>query len=265
MEFQRHAGPADRPRLTGSTLGIAAVAVFSPASGHCHDVPAAAQARMADGNWLDFLWTGAEHMLTGYDHLLFLLGVVFFLSSLRDIVTFVTAFTVAHTLVLLTATPLRIGADHHLVDAFIAMSVAYKGFENLQGFPRCFGFAAPPLLAMVFVFGLVHGMGLSTQLQSLTLAEEPRLLAKILWFNVGVELGQIAALCVMVPVINAWRRTIVWDSLSRVINTGLVVLGFMLMLFQLHGYLHAQQETTGINPMDAGWHSHGDGPPHRHD
>jgi hypothetical protein len=118
---------------------------------------------------------------------------------------------------------------------------------------------------MVFVFGLVHGMGLSTQLQSLTLAEDPRLLAKILWFNVGVELGQIAALCVMVPVINAWRRTTVWNSLSRVINSGLVALGLLLMLFQLHGYLHSQPGAAGITPTDGGWHSHGDGPPHRHD
>jgi len=220
---------------------------------------------MSSGGWLDFLWTGAEHMLSGYDHLLFLLGVVFFLSRFRDIVVFVTAFTAAHTLVLLSATPLRIGADHYLVDACIALSVSYKGFENLGGFPRLLGVAAPPLLAMVFLFGLVHGMGLSTQLQSLTLAEDPRLTAKILWFSLGVELGQIAALCVMVPVINAWRQTRVWEALARIVNSALVLAGALLMLSHLHGYVHSAAGPATPWTTDGGWHSHDGGPPHRHD
>jgi hypothetical protein len=252
------------------TAGISAAALLPltallslPVQGH--DVDPAAQQRMAEGDWLDYLWTGAEHMLTGYDHLLFLLGVVLFLKNFRGIVAFVTAFTVAHTLVLLSATPLRIGADHSLVDAFIGMTVAYKGFENMDGFPRLLGVAAPPLLAMVFVFGLIHGMGLSTQLQTLTLADDPRLVPKILWFNVGVELGQIAALLVMVPVINAWRRTTVWEPLSRVVNVSLVACGLLLMLYQLHGYVHARSVSDSGQIQDGGWHRHGDGPLHRHD
>ena len=236
-----------------------------PAMARAHDVDEVAQQRMAEGGWFDYLWTGADHMLTGYDHLLFLLGVVFFLTHFREIVAFVTAFTVGHTLVLLGATPLRIGADPHLVDAFVALTVAYKGFENLGGFPRAFGISAPPLLLLVFLFGLIHGLGLSTQLQTLTLADDPGLVPKILWFNAGVEVGQIAALCVMVPVINAWRKTTVWEPLSRIINSGLVAIGLMLMLAQLHDYSHSAVVDAASPGESGGWHQHGDGPMHRHD
>jgi hypothetical protein len=239
-----------------------AVLLFSPA--WSHEANPAARERLASGNWLDFVWTGAEHMLTGYDHLLFLAGVVFFLSSFIEIVKFITAFTIAHTIVLIGATFAGISVDHHLIDAFIALTVVYKGFENLGGFQQLLHMPPPNLLPMVFAFGLVHGFGLSTQLQTLTLAEDPALIAKILWFNVGVELGQIAALCVMLVVINAWRRTFVWDSLSRVSNFALVLAGFLLFFYQVHGYIH-QSDLAGSAGLPDGWHSHDGGPPHRHD
>ncbi|MEL7044605.1 MAG: HupE/UreJ family protein [Pseudomonadota bacterium] len=254
------------PQVPLNAVLVVTVAAMTslPQPARSHEVDLAAQQRMAEGSWVDYLWTGAEHMLTGYDHLLFLLGVVLFLRNLRGIIAFVTAFTVAHTLVLLGATPLRVAADHHLVDAFIGLTVAYKGFENIGGFPRLLGVAAPPLLGMVFIFGLIHGLGLSTQLQTLTLADDPRLVAKILWFNAGVELGQIAALLVMVPVINAWRQTIVWDALARIINLLLIFCGMLLVLLQLHGFVHAR-ETGGTIQAGGGWHRHGEGPLHRHD
>ncbi len=238
-----------------------------------HDVPDHVQARLVDGSGWDFMVTGAEHMLTGYDHLLFLLGVVFFLRRTVDIVKFVTAFTLAHTLVLLTATLTGITADHYLIDAVIAASVMYKGFENLDGFERLLGFKAPPLLAMVFLFGLVHGFGLSAQLQTLTLADDPKLVSRLLWFSLGVELGQLLALALMVPVIAAWRNTRVWAPLSRSLNSCLVFIGFLLFLFQLHGYLHQHAEPHGHDtphplstPADTtgGWHSHDGGPAHFH-
>lgn len=237
--------------------------LLAPAATLAHDVPEEARRRLAEGEWYDYVWTGAEHMLTGYDHLLFLLGVVFFLSRFIDILKFITAFTVGHTIVLLGATLLRISADHHLVDAFIAATVIYKAFENLGGFERLLQMRPPNLLFMVFLFGLAHGFGLSTQLQTLTLADEPGLVGKVLWFNVGVELGQIAALCVMLVVINAWRRSTVWVPLSRVTNALMICAGALLMLFQLHGYIHHTE--TAVEISSEGWHSHGDGVPHKHD
>lgn len=228
-----------------------------------HEADPAARERLATGDWLDFVWTGTEHMLTGYDHLLFLIGVVFFLSNFIEIVKFITAFTIAHTIVLTGATIAGISADHHLVDAFIALTVVYKGFENLGGFQQLLRMPPPNLLPMVFIFGLVHGFGLSTQLQTLTLADDPGLIAKILWFNVGVELGQIAALSVMLVVINAWRRTYVWDALSRISNLTLVLTGFLLFFYQVHGYIH--QTDIAEAALPGVWHSHDGGPPHRHD
>ena len=235
-----------------------------------HDVSDDAQARMSEGGIFNYVLTGADHMLTGYDHLLFLLGVVFFLCQFTQIVKFVTAFTLGHTVVFLGATFAGISADHYLIDAFIAATVIYKGFENLGGFERLLGFKPPPLLWMVFLFGLVHGFGLSAQLQTLTLADDTNLAAKIIWFNVGVELGQVLALCVMVPVIAAWRKTTIWLPLNRCINVSLMVFGFLLLLFHLHGYVHEQghtheQKSNAPGAADSPtWHSHGDEAAHFH-
>lgn len=236
-----------------------------------HEVPNQARKRLENGDWLDYVWTGAEHMLSGYDHLLFLLGVVFFLGRFVDILKFITAFTLGHTLVLLGATLAGVAVVPYYIDAFIAVTVMYKGFENLDGFRRCLGIRAPNLLLMVFLFGLVHGLGLATQFQTLAGPGDPGLVGKILWFNLGVELGQVAALCVMIVVIRAWRRTTVWTPLSRAINGLLIILGFMLMLFQLHGLVHSRDHGPAAagyhsdnEAQQSGWHSHDGGPAHRH-
>ena len=243
------------------------LALLISAPSYAHDVSAVARERMINGGVLDYIWTGAEHMLTGYDHLLFLLGVMFFLTRFRDILKFVTAFTLGHTITLVFATYAGITADHYLIDAVIAATVMYKGFENLDGFRRWLACSAPPLLIMVFSFGLIHGFGLSARLQDLTLGSEEGLLAKILYFNLGVELGQIAALLVMAAVIRAWQKTIVWEQITRITNGALVFFGFLLLLFQLHGYVH---ESGLIHEPDAGaalpgeLHSHDGGEPHVH-
>ena len=249
--------------LTGTTLTL--LTLFSPAL-LAHDVSTEARERMLNGGILDYIWTGAEHMLTGYDHLLFLFGVMFFLTRLKDIFLFVTAFTFGHTITLLGATFAGISADHYLIDAVIAVSVMYKGFENLDGFRKWLGTPAPSLLFMVFSFGLIHGFGLSARLQDLTLGSEDGLLGKILFFNLGVELGQIAALLVMAVVIRAWQQTTVWVPLSRVCNGLLVFFGFLLLLFQLHGYLHEQGYVHGpeASTEDGVPHSHDGGPLHVH-
>jgi hypothetical protein len=207
-----------------------------------HDMTDIARDRMAEGGFLNVMWTGAEHMLSGYDHLLFLLGVMFFLTRFREIFLFVTAFTLGHTLTLIFATFAGITANHYLIDAVIAITVAYKGFENLDGFRRWFGFNAPNLLLMVFVFGLIHGFGLSARLQAVTLADDPALLGKILIFNLGVEVGQIIALMIMAVVIKAWQPLSVWPRISRVANSALVIAGLGLLIFQMNGFVAEQRQ-----------------------
>lgn len=191
---------------------------------------------MLIGGFPQAAWIGAEHMLTGYDHILFLLGVMLFLTRFGQIVMFVTAFTAGHTLTLLGATLAGVKADPHLVDAIIALTVAYKAVENLDGFRRWFGVSPPNLLAMVFVFGVIHGFGLSTRLQDMTLARDPDLVPKIFAFNVGVELGQIAALVVMTTVVRVWHSSGQFPLMSRVVNGYLIAAGVVLLVVQMLGY-----------------------------
>ncbi|RME99745.1 MAG: HupE/UreJ family protein, partial [Bacteroidetes bacterium] len=170
-----------------------------------HGVTDADQQILSEGGLFAYILVGAKHMVTGYDHLLFLAGVIFYLSSFKDIVRFITVFTIGHSITLIGATYLGIKADEHLIDAVIALSVLYKGFENLDGFKKWFQTESPNLLLMVFVFGLIHGFGLSTRLQSFSLGTE-QFLAKIISFNVGVELGQIVALIPIVFLISRWQK-----------------------------------------------------------
>jgi hypothetical protein len=190
---------------------------------------------MVAGGYLQYIELGASHMVTGYDHLLFLLGVVFFLTKFRDIAKFVTAFTIGHSITLIFATFLGITANYFLVDAVIALTVVYKGFDNLGGFKKVFGIESPNLMALVFAFGLIHGFGLSTRLQQLPLGDSG-LLGRILSFNLGVELGQIAALSVMLLVLNLWRRSASFLRFSKAVNLGLILAGLGLFVFQLNGF-----------------------------
>jgi len=197
--------------------------------------------------------TSAVHMVTGYDHLLFLFGVMFFLTRFNDIVRFITAFTVGHSITLVFATLYGIRANYYLVDAVIALTVCYKAFDNLGGFKRYLQMKSPNLMWMVFAFGLIHGFGLSTRLQQLPLAEDG-LVLRILAFNLGVEAGQIAALAVMLFLLSSWRRTESFKHFSRATNWLLMMLGVLLLLMQLHGYLHsAHPDEFPLNKDD---HSH---------
>ncbi len=215
---------------------VAAAIVLAPTIALAHAPSELAKQRLLEGGFVDVAWLGAEHMLTGYDHLLFLLGVLFFLTRPMQIIGFITAFTAGHTLVLLTATPLGLRVDPFLIDAIIALTVVYKAFENLDGFQRVLGVRAPPLLPIVFIFGLIHGLGLSTRLQEMTLARDPELFEKIIAFNVGVEFGQIAALCVMGAALFAWRTTSMWRTFARVANLALIVAGAALFVMQVHSF-----------------------------
>lgn len=200
-----------------------------------HGISDSDRQEMIVGGYLQYIELGASHMVTGYDHLLFLLGVVFFLTKFRDIARFVTAFTVGHSITLIFATFMGITANYYLVDAVIALTVVYKGFDNLGGFRKVFGIESPNLVVLVFCFGLIHGFGLSTRLQQLPLGDSG-LLGRILSFNLGVELGQIAALSVMLLVLNLWRRSASFLRLSTAVNLGLVLAGCGLLAFQLYGF-----------------------------
>jgi len=218
-----------------------------------HGMSEADKAKILDAGYWEYIELGTTHMLTGYDHLLFLFGVMFFLTKFKDIVKFVTVFTIGHSITLVFATIYTIQANYFLIDAVIALTVCYKGFDNLNGFKKYFQVKAPNLLMMVFAFGLIHGFGLSTRLQQLPLGDEG-LVLRILSFNVGVEVGQIIALSVMLLVLMVWRRTESFKHFSNAANVGLIIVGFLLLLMQLHGFQHSDHpEDYPLNKDD---HSH---------
>lgn len=238
-------------------LVILLFAFVVPEAVFAHAMSAAdQQAALAGGN-LEYLKLGATHMLTGYDHLLFLFGVMFFLTKFSDVVKFITAFTIGHCLTLVFATLLHIQANTFIIDAVIALTVCYKAFDNLNGFRKWIGTPPPSLLGAVFLFGLIHGFGLSTRLQHLPLGTDG-LVWRILSFNVGVEFGQIAALAVMWLFLSQWRKTTSFAKFSNVCNVALMAAGVLLLLMQLHGYQHSQfSEDFPLN-KDEHFHVHED-------
>ncbi|GAB1268108.1 HupE/UreJ family protein [Aurantivibrio infirmus] len=236
--------------LLFAMLGIT-TSVFS------HGMSAEDQARMLNAGYLEYARLGASHMLSGYDHLLFLFGVIFFLTRFADVFKFITAFTIGHCLTLIFATIYTIQANYYLVDAVIALTVCYKAFDNLDGFKKYLSCNAPNFTWMVFIFGLIHGFGLSTRLQQLPLGEEG-LVARILAFNVGVEVGQILALSLMLLLLFGWRKTESFARFSQVANLSLIIIGGLLFLTQLHGYQHSVYSDDFPLNQDDHHHAHED-------
>jgi len=263
-------------------------ALMATLSAFGHGMSEADQLTALAGGNFEYIKLGAMHMLTGYDHLLFLFGVMFFLTNFKDIVKFITAFTIGHCITLVFATLLHIQANYFLIDAVIALTVCYKAFDNLDGFRKYFNSTSPNLLIAVTIFGLIHGFGLSTRLQQLPLGTDG-LVLRILSFNLGVELGQIAALLVMGFLLSQWRHTASFKKFANAANVGLICIGALLLLMQLHGYMHSRySDDFPLNkddhyhvhedmaaPIkaelppepkqpDPSHHSHGDGPAHSH-
>lgn len=222
-----------------------------------HGMSEADKQRILDAGFLEYIELGAGHMLTGYDHLLFLFGVIFFLTRFNDIVKFITAFTVGHSITLIFATLYGVQANYYLIDAFIALTVCYKAFENLDGFNKYLKYKAPNLLWMVFGFGLIHGFGLSTRLQQLPLPEEG-LVLDIIAFNVGVEIGQIVALAIMLFLLSGWRKSNSFSHFTKASNVILMAFGFLLLLMQLHGYQHSTFSDEFPLNKDDHYHVHQD-------
>lgn len=205
-----------------------------------HGMSEAEKQIIIEGGNLRYIWIGMTHMLSGYDHLAFVFGIIFFLTKFKDIVKYITAFTVGHSITLIFATFLAVQVNYYLVDAVIALSVIYIAFHNLDGFKKYLNIKAPNMLAMIFGLGLIHGLGLSTRLQQLPLSEDNvSLLMNIISFNVGIEVGQITALAVMLVLIAAFRKSHAFKSFSKAANTLLIIAGALLFLMQMHGYEHS--------------------------
>jgi HupE / UreJ protein len=233
--------------------------IVTSATTFAHGISEEQKARMLSGGYLQYVGLGAEHMVTGYDHLLFLFGVVFFLTTFREIAKFVTAFTLGHCITLVFATFYRITWNYYLVDAIIALSVMYKAFDNNGGFEKYLSMKSPNLLGMVFAFGLLHGFGLSTRLQQLPLGDDPvSMLLRILSFNVGVEIGQIAALSLMVFFLSTWRRKESFQRFSFAANSLLMYAGVFLLFMQMHGYWHDSHPNDFRFPAEEHQHIHED-------
>jgi hypothetical protein len=184
--------------------------------------------------FMPFIYIGAKHMFTGYDHILFLVGVIFFLYRRRDVLLYVSMFTIGHSITLLWGVIGDIQVNPYLIDAIIGFSVVYKGFDNLGGFKRAFG-KQPSTKMAVLIFGLFHGFGLATKLQEFELASQG-LVANMIAFNIGVELGQFMALIFIVIAINFWRKWPSFQRFSTLTNTMLMSAGLMLIGLQLTGY-----------------------------
>lgn len=182
-----------------------------------------------------FLYIGAKHMVTGYDHLLFLVGVIFFLFRTKDVLVYVSLFTLGHSLTLLFGVLSNIAVNPFLIDAIIGLSIVYKGFDNLGGFQRLLGFQ-PNTKWAVMIFGLFHGFGLATKLQDFSLPQA-ELWKNLLAFNVGVEIGQFVALLFILIALDFWRRHRSYYSFSTATNTLLMTGGLILFGYQMTGYI----------------------------
>lgn len=181
-----------------------------------------------------FLYLGAKHMVTGYDHLAFLVGVIFFLYRLKDVVTYVSLFTLGHSITLMAGVLGGIHANPYVIDAIIGFSVVYKAFDNMDGFKRFLG-VEPNAKIAVLIFGLFHGFGLASKLQELDLSKNG-LVTNIISFNVGVEIGQVLALTAVLIALGYWRTRSGFLRHAFVTNTALMTVGFVLSGYQIAGY-----------------------------
>ena len=186
-------------------------------------------------NLVPFIYLGAKHMVTGYDHLLFLAGVIFFLYRLKDIALYVSLFAIGHSLTMLYGVYAGVNVNAYLIDAIIGLSVVYKAMDNLGAFQRWFGFQ-PNTKAATLIFGLFHGFGLAAKIQEFEIAPDG-LLPNLIAFNVGVEIGQILALGAILIAFGYWRRTTGFFKHAYTANVALMSAGFVLFGYQLTGLI----------------------------
>ncbi|MFM4707047.1 HupE/UreJ family protein [Aeromonas caviae] len=187
---------------------------------------------------MPFIYMGAKHMITGYDHLLFLFGVIFFLYRMKDVGLYVTLFAVGHSVTLLLGVLSNISISSYVIDAIIGFSVVYKALDNLGAFQRWFGHQ-PDTRAATLIFGLLHGFGLATKIQDFEISPDG-LIPNLIAFNVGVELGQLLALGTILIVMGYWRRTNSFWRHAYTANVAMMSAGFLLMGYQITGLIISQ-------------------------
>jgi hypothetical protein len=183
---------------------------------------------------IPFIYLGAKHMMTGYDHLLFLFGVIFYLYRRKDVTTYVSLFAIGHVITLLSGVLFKIGINAYIIDTIIGFSIVYKALDNMGAYRRWFGFQ-PNTKAATLIFGLFHGFGLATKILDYELAPDG-LFFNLIFFNIGVEVGQILALGVILIAISYWRKSKSFMRHAYSANVFLMMLGFLLMGFQITGY-----------------------------
>lgn len=194
-----------------------------------------------EGSNLNYIFIGITHMITGYDHLLFILGVVFLLKSFKEIIKYVSAFTFGHSITLILATFNSISINYYLIDAFVALSVCFIGLKNLGSFDLYLKNINMYLL--IFIFGLIHGLGLSTRLQELSLSKD-ELLLNILSFNLGIEVGQILVLALFLILINLLAKKLSLKVFSKIINILIILAGIYFFIFQINEYINNSNINT---------------------
>lgn len=183
---------------------------------------------------IPFIYLGAKHMVTGYDHLLFLVGIIFFLYRMKDIGLYVSLFAIGHSITMLVGVYYNISMNAYIIDAIIGFSIVYKALDNLGAYQRWFGFQPNTKIATL-IFGLIHGFGLAVKIQEYEVPEDG-LLANLISFNIGVELGQFMALCIILLLMTMWRKTSFFFKTAYQSNVFLMFLGFLLVGLQLTGY-----------------------------
>jgi hypothetical protein len=228
------------PRLLRSALTGLAVFFLLVASALAHGVAEGDKGYIQEitgVQLLPFIYLGAKHMMTGYDHLLFLFGVIFFLYKLKHVAIYVSLFAIGHSATLLLGVFFNLGVNAYVIDAIIGASVVYKALDNLGAFQRWFG-VQPDTKIATLVFGLFHGFGLATKILEYEISPDG-LIANLIAFNVGVEIGQLLALGAILIVMGYWRRTGSFLRHAYTANVVMMAAGFMLIGYQLTGLIVA--------------------------
>ena len=229
-----------RSRHIQLLLAALLILLFAAADAFAHGVAEGDKGYIQESNgvlFVPFMYLGAKHMVTGYDHLLFLFGVIFFLYRLKHIGIYVTLFAIGHSTTLLFGVLTGVGANAYIIDAIIGLSVVYKALDNLGAFQRWFG-VQPNTKAATLIFGFFHGFGLATKILEFEISGDG-LVPNLIAFNIGVELGQLLALSAILIVMGFWRRTSSFMRHAYTANVVLMTAGFMLIGYQLTGYFAA--------------------------
>jgi hypothetical protein len=219
-------------------LLLSAIGILTAEDASAHGVTAGDKGYIMETSGtriLPFVYLGAKHMVTGYDHLLFLVGVIFFLYRMKDIGVYVTLFAVGHSTTLLLGVLTEVSVSAYMIDAIIGLSVVYKALDNLGAFRRWFGFQ-PSTKAATLIFGFFHGFGLATKILDYELSREG-LIPNLIAFNVGVEMGQLLGLAAILIAMGFWRRTGSFTRHAYVANVAIMTAGFVLIGYQLTGFV----------------------------